>query len=116
MEEDAKMDDGMMEDDEGMMMEDVTDARTIEVIAKNWAFTPDIIRAKKGEEVELVIRSTSGTHGFAVPDLDVNIPIAEGESVTISLPTDQAGTFDFRCSVPCGAGHTDMTGQIIIEE
>ena len=58
----------------------------------------------------------NGVHGFSIPDLAINQSVAAGQSVNVTLPTTAAGTHSFRCSIPCGAGHKEMTGQIIIEE
>ena len=89
--------------------------RVIPVTAELWKFTPNVIQAKKGEVVALQVTGISGTHGFSVPDLGINQTIFMGKTVNIPLPTDQAGTFAFACSIQCGSGHNDMTGQIIIE-
>lgn len=92
-----------------------TDVRVMQVTSENWKFTPNVITAKKGERVQLQVTGISGTHGFAVPDLGINVPVAPGQTVVIDLPTDSVGSHRFFCSIPCGPGHSDMTGQIIIE-
>lgn len=92
-----------------------TDVRVIQVTSENWKFTPNVITAKKGEKVQLQVTGISGVHGFAVPDLGINVPVAPGQTVTIDLPTDTVGTYAFFCSIPCGPGHFDMTGQVVIE-
>ena len=89
---------------------------TIRVTAENWKFTPAVIRVKKKQKVMLSLEGVSGTHGFAVPTLGINVPVAPGEVKEVTLPTDFAGTHSFFCSIPCGAGHKDMIGQIVIEE
>lgn len=92
-----------------------TIARVIPVTSENWKFTPNVITVKKGEKVQLQVTGISGTHGFAIPDLGINIPVAPGQTVTIDLPTDTVGTYAFFCSIPCGPGHFDMKGQVVIE-
>lgn len=93
----------------------VTNARVIQVTSENWKFTPNVITVKKNEKVRLQVTGISGTHGFAVPDLGINVPVAPGQTVAIDLPTDKAGTFALFCSILCGSGHFGMKGQIIIE-
>lgn len=88
--------------------------RVIPVTAELWKFTPNVLRAQQSEEVVLQITGISGTHGFSAPDLGINATVIQGQTITVPLPTDKAGTFDFRCSVPCGVGHQDMKGQIVI--
>jgi heme/copper-type cytochrome/quinol oxidase subunit 2 len=99
-------------DDEGG---EVTTVHTVNVEGTNWAFTPSVIRLKRGERSVLHVTSTEGTHGFAVPDFGINQTVLLGNSADIAIPTDVAGTYTFKCSVPCGGGHREMTGQIVIE-
>lgn len=90
--------------------------RTIAVHVTDWSFTPTTITAKKGEKVKLQITGDKGIHGFAVPGLSMNLRIEAGKTVTVDLPTDTAGTFEARCSIPCGPGHRDMKATVIISE
>ncbi|MCB9808329.1 cupredoxin domain-containing protein [Candidatus Peribacteria bacterium] len=109
--------DDMMHDDAAavdMMMH--SDARIIGIDATDWAFTPDAISAKKGEEVVLRITGVSGVHGLAIPELGVNVKVPLGETVDVMLPTDTVGTFGAICSVPCGKGHKDMHVMVTITE
>lgn len=92
-----------------------TGDRTIKMTAELWKFTPDIIKAKQGEQVTLEITGVSGTHGFSVPTLGINETVIQGKTITVNLPTDKTGTFDFACSIQCGSGHSGMKGQIVIE-
>ena len=71
--------------------------------------------SEKGEKVKLEIVAVSGSHGFAVPELNMNVRINEGQTAMVTLPTDQAGRFDAFCSVPCGVGHKGMKATIVIE-
>jgi len=96
--------------------EDVSEARVIEVTAKNWDFIPDVITAKKGERVTIKLIGESGTHGFSVSQLGISESISPGETKMIELPTDKAGIFNLQCSIPCGFGHGDMTGKIVITQ
>lgn len=90
------------------------EARVIEVSMSNWAFAPKTISVKKGENVVLRVKGVEGIHSFAVPGLNINVAANPGESKDITIPTDTAGTFDFRCFIPCGSGHKDMVGQLVI--
>lgn len=89
--------------------------RTIDIDAKNWAFSPSVILAGRGEQVTVRVHGQEGIHSFAIPDLGINQRVEAGETVEIKIPTDRIGTFSFKCSVPCGAGHRDMKGSITIQ-
>jgi cytochrome c oxidase subunit 2 len=91
------------------------EARVIEVSVSDWEFAPNAITVKKGEKVVLRLKNTDGTHSFLSADLGINVPISEGETKDVTIPTDTAGTFSFRCGVPCGPGHMDMKGTIVVE-
>ena len=91
------------------------EARVINVTTESFAFSPNVITAKKGEKVVVHLTGKSGLHGFAIPDLGVNVPIAAGQAVDVALPTDKVGTFTLLCSIPCGSGRQSMKGIVTIE-
>jgi cytochrome c oxidase subunit II len=93
----------------------VTKPLQIAISASNWQFNPSVVTVKKGEKVQLVVTGIEGAHGFAIPELRINERIESGQTVIIDLPTDTTGTFTFVCSIPCGAGHKEMKGLIVIE-
>ncbi|MBI3032502.1 cupredoxin domain-containing protein [Candidatus Woesearchaeota archaeon] len=91
--------------------------KELTVQAYNWGFTVDPVKIKKGDTVKLKLVGVSGTHGFALPEFDVNAgPIGEGSEQTIEFVADQAGTFTYYCNVPCGKGHKEMKGELVVEE
>ncbi len=104
------------EEEDPAAMEPVPGKRTVEIATDNWSFTPAAITAKKGEMVEVRLVGVGGNHGFAVPGLGINVPVNAGESVAVEIPTAEAGTYEFFCSIPCGSGHKDMRGTITIQE
>lgn len=88
--------------------------KIIPITAELWKFTPNVIQVKQGESVTLQVTGTSGTHGLAIPGLDINEVVIQGQTVSMKIPTDKPGTYDFFCSIQCGSGHSDMKGQIVI--
>ncbi len=93
---------------------DSSQARIVNMQVENWAFVPNTITARKGERITVHLTNVSGEHSFTSDALGVDVPINEGETKDIVIPTDKIGVFSFRCAVPCGPGHRDMTGQIVI--
>ena len=83
--------------------------------AFKWAFDPAIITVNKGDKVKLNITSEDVTHGFNLPVFGVNENLAPGKTVSVEFTADKTGTFIFVCSVFCGAGHSDMAGQLIVK-
>lgn len=83
--------------------------------AKNWQFDPDTITVNKGDTVILKITGADAAHSFMLKDYDLNIKIEPGQTQTIEFVADKAGEFSFRCGVPCGEGHREMTGKLIVQ-
>lgn len=87
----------------------------ISVSAKRWKFDPSIIAVKKGDRVKLSIQSIDVTHGFSIPDFNVNETLKPNETTIVEFTADKTGTFTFACSVFCGSGHSTMKGTLIVE-
>ena len=88
--------------------------RVIQITAKKFDFTPASIELKVGVPVVLELRSADRKHGFTVPDLKVDTQIEAGDVTRVRIVPDKPGTFEFHCSVFCGGGHEEMTGQIVV--
>jgi cytochrome c oxidase subunit II len=84
--------------------------KEITVTATNFVFDPQAIQLNVGDTVKLTLKNVNGGHGFAIPDLNVNLK--NGETATFTV--NKAGTFDYNCSIQCGAGHDNMTGTITV--
>jgi cytochrome c oxidase subunit 2 len=94
----------------------VAAARVIKVTAKNFEFKPSVITVKKGELVELELTTSDRRHGFDAPGLDIHAEIKPGAPSRIQFTPGKAGHFPFHCSVFCGDGHEEMTGEIVVTE
>ena len=77
-------------------------------------FTPDVIQARKGDRLFLHItnieQTADATHGFAIPQYDVQASVDPGEAVTIPVALTREGTFAMYCSEFCSALHLEMQG------
>lgn len=85
------------------------------ITAKQWSFSPSVIKVKKGDKVVLKLTSTDVAHGFSLPDFGIDEKFDKGETKTVEFTADKVGTFTFNCNVPCGAGHKAMTGTVVVE-
>jgi cytochrome c oxidase subunit II len=107
--------------------------RVIEISAKKYLFTPNEIRVKEGEKIELRVHSVDVTHGVKLdvypegakqkgaPGLvfdapDQNGKVQKGVDQILDFTADQPGTYDFKCARICGMGHGRMKGEIIVEQ
>ena len=86
--------------------------KEITVDATNYKFEPATIEANKGDKVKLTLKNKEGIHGIKIADFDVDVK-KDGE--TVEFVADQAGTFDFVCSLFCGEGHLEMKGKLVVK-
>lgn len=85
------------------------------ITAKSWEFSPGTITVNKGDKVRLKITSTDVTHSFLLTDYSVNTKLEPGQTQIVEFTADKVGSFSFRCGVPCGSGHKEMTGTLIVK-
>jgi cytochrome c oxidase subunit 2 len=89
--------------------------RTIDVKLSRYAFSPERIEVRLGEQVWLNVVSVDGAHGFQVKKLGLNARTpARGRSVTVTLAPKEAGSFEITCSEYCGSGHSRMKAWLIV--
>jgi cytochrome c oxidase subunit II len=90
--------------------------RTIEVLAKRFAFEPARIEVVEGEPVRLVVKSADGIHGLQIKKFNVNKLVPRGgKPVTIDFVASAPGTYEILCSEECGEGHDAMSGTLVVK-
>lgn len=90
--------------------------RTIDVIARRFAFEPSQIAATVGERIRLSITSGDGVHGIEIKRLRIKQEIPRGaKPVTVDFTATEAGRFPILCSEYCGKDHEAMTGMLVVE-
>ena len=90
--------------------------REVKVAAFKYGFKPDRIIVKKGEKVRLLVTATDVEHGFALPDLKIDVKLPPNKEQMIEFTPDKTGEFPFHCSVYCGSGHKAMKGTLAVKE
>lgn len=92
---------------------------TVWMTAARSNFRPDIVRVKKGDTVILHISNTEkirdATHGFAIPEYNIQMSIDPGETVSVKFVASKAGAFSFYCTEFCSALHLEMQGWLMVE-
>jgi heme/copper-type cytochrome/quinol oxidase subunit 2 len=108
-------------------------AKVIEIFAKKYEFNASEIRLKKGEKIELKVRSVDEPHGVKLsefpegskdksnPGLRFDEPNHNGKveknvDQVIDFVAVQAGTYEFKYAKLCGMGHGRMKGKLIVED
>lgn len=77
-------------------------------------FLPQKLTVPVGKKVRLRVRNVDTvTHGFTIPGLGIEGgAIKAGRSVIYEFTPQQAGTFDFYCTMWCSDHHLQMRGVI----
>jgi cytochrome c oxidase subunit II len=83
-------------------------ARTIEIQAKRFSFSPAEITLKKSETVKLVVTSEDVTHSLVIPDLQVNAEATKDHPAEATVTPEKVGDFQGKCGHFCGEGHATM--------
>ena len=86
------------------------------ITAKQFEFVPSVITVNQGDRVVLTLNSSDVAHGFFLSEFNMNVTLPAGETKKVEFVADKAGTFSFRCSVPCGSGHQLMQGTLVVLE
>ena len=89
--------------------------RVINISARRFGFTPNVVTLKKGEAVKLRLTSEDVTHGFFMRALKLDELIVPGQPTEITLTPQQEGRFTTICDHFCGAGHGNMGMTIVVE-
>ena len=87
----------------------------IEVMAKEFSFTPAKLTLKAGQPSTIALKNTGSIeHDLTVDDADFKLSVTSGKTGDKALKIDKPGTYEFHCSV---AGHKDagMKGELTVE-
>lgn len=82
-----------------------------------WQFDPAVLEVKKCDKITLnIYNEDSYDHGFAVDVFGVNQRLSPHTTTTVTFTASQPGEHVFYCSVPCGEGHFEQKGKIVVSE
>jgi cytochrome c oxidase subunit 2 len=90
-------------------------ANDVTITAKNFSFSPAVVRLKKGEPVTFHLRSAQGVHGLNAPEVGINSMVLTAKEQIVKATPAKAGTFVVHCSIVCGTGHAQMAMTFIVK-
>ena len=77
-------------------------------------------KVKKGDEITLYLTNLDKvadlTHGFALPQHDINFIVHPGETKSVTFKADKLGVYWYYCTHFCHALHLEMRGRMIVEK
>lgn len=81
----------------------------------DFSFSVKEMKVKKGDTVKVTFNNTKGFHDWVIDEFNAKTKqLKEGESETIEFVADQAGTYEYYCSVGKHR-QNGMVGKLIVE-
>ena len=90
-------------------------ARIVKITAQRFKYTPNEIKLKPGETVQLEITSLDFVHGLSIPDLKLRADLPPGRVTNVQVQFATAGVYDFLCDNFCGEKHEEMSAKFVVE-
>jgi len=98
----------------GQTLPPVAGARTVDIVATDFAFNPAEVRVKAGEVVNLrVVNQGVTVHDLVIPFEGIWLIAPPGQTVISGFRSDVPGEYAFFCSVP-GHREAGMVGRIVV--
>lgn len=73
-------------------------ARSVELTANDFSFTPAELTAGRGDSFDIVLTNAGNApHTFTIDEFGVDAEVAAGEETTVSVSPSQAGEFSYYC-------------------
>jgi cytochrome c oxidase subunit 2 len=91
------------------------DARVVEIHARRFSFSPDVVTLKHGEQVTIRVIADDRAHGLLVKPLGIDLDAAPNDPDEITIVAPQPGTYPAICDHYCGMGHGGMKMTFVVE-
>ena len=90
-------------------------AEEVTVTLDDFSISPNDVVIVEGQETNLtVVNNGAAPHDFTVPELDIRIVVAPGETATVGVAAQPAGTYETLCTVP-GHAPAGMVGRFVVQ-
>jgi nitrous-oxide reductase len=94
-------------------------AVTVNMTMIRSAYKPETIEVREGDRVTFRMTNVETirdmTHGFALPDHDLNVALPPGFTKTIEVDAGKPGVYWFYCTNFCSALHLEMRGRLVVQ-
>jgi cytochrome c oxidase subunit II len=89
--------------------------RVVDISAKRFEFTPNVITLKKDKPVTIRLSSSDRAHGLLIDALGVDLDAEEGKPGEVTITPRETGRFPAICDHYCGSGHGNMKMLFVVE-
>lgn len=93
----------------------ISGIKEFKIEAYQFGFEPATITVKQGDIVKLEATSRDIPHGISIKEYNIDRRVEKGKTTRIEFVADKKGSFDIRCSVYCGSGHSTMKAKLIVQ-
>ncbi|GMQ94399.1 MAG: hypothetical protein BMS9Abin12_1889 [Acidimicrobiia bacterium] len=99
----------------GEISPSIEGATEIVVTLDDFSISPSQVFVVEGQAVNItVVNRGAAPHDFTVPELDIRIEVASGDTVTTGIAPQTTGTYDTLCTVP-GHESLGMVGSFVVQ-
>ena len=84
------------------------------MVASRAGFRPQIVHARKGESLRLLLTTADDEHCFALDAYRVEKRILPHKTTTLELTLDRPGSFPFYCCLE--PGNQALRGKLVVAE
>ena len=78
----------------------IMEEKEFTVIAKNFSFTPNVIKVKMGDKVKIIFQNAEGFHDFKIDEFKVAFKQSKSpSSQVLEFIATKTGSFEYYCSV-----------------
>lgn len=85
-------------------------SQEIVIKATSWEFDQPEYVIPKDTPVKITLENLKGAHGIEVEGTDIDIRGNGSQVVTL-----KEGTYEMRCNLVCGAGHSEMVAKVTVK-
>ncbi len=104
-----------VESEPEIVVDPVPETRVFTVSGTNFAFDVEEIRVNQGDTVTINFESAEGVHDWVVDEFGAATEVVQpGTPTSVTFVADQAGTFEYYCSVGSHRAQ-GMVGTLIVE-
>lgn len=96
------------------LQEEAPDRREVAVAFDGFGFRPARVEVAEGDLVRLTVTADDLTHSFTIDQYRIARRVAAGGTATFEFRADQAGTFDFYCSLTADPRHEQERGSLVV--
>ncbi len=85
------------------------------VEAFQFGYSPSELHVTEGDRVVIHLATRDVPHSLNFREFEINIPATAEKNGTGEFIANKKGRFTWNCRIPCGFGHSDMHGILVVE-